>query len=281
MANCTYCNKPAGLLKKFHKECADKYQSAKATIQIMVDKFLKTDSTNELKEEFYPKLSAIAVNNFLSSNDLNNIIVTAWEREVDSAFDDGLLSEEEENHLLTAAERLGVSDKQLNSNQYYQKLIKGAVLRELMEGKMPERIKIGGDLNLNFQKDETIIWLFQNVDYLENRTRRQYVGGYQGVSLKIMKGVYYRAGGFKGNPIDTVETVKVDNGILCTTSKHIYFKGASKGFKLPYKKILSLTPYSDGVGIQKDGVSSKPQSFITNDGWFTYNLLTNLMELNK
>jgi len=41
-------------------------------------------------------------------------------------------------------------------------------------------------------------------------------------------------------------------------------------------KIVSFMPFSDGVGIQRDAATAKPQFFITGDGWFTYNLLMNV-----
>jgi hypothetical protein len=37
--------------------------------------------------------------------------------------------------------------------------------------------------------------------------------------------------------------------------------------------------YSDGIGIQRDAASAKPEVFKTGDGWFAYNLITNLAAL--
>ena len=53
---------------------------------------------------------------------------------------------------------------------------------------------------MNFQKGEQIVWAFPGADYLEDKTKRQYVGGSQGVSIRVMKkAVYYRVGAFKGS----------------------------------------------------------------------------------
>ncbi|MGI6285975.1 hypothetical protein SEF58_09180 [Neomoorella humiferrea] len=38
-------------------------------------------------------------------------------------------------------------------------------------------------------------------------------------------------------------------------------------------------PYSDGIGIQRDAARAKPQFFITGDGWYIYNLVTNAAKL--
>jgi hypothetical protein len=63
---------------------------------------------------------------------------------------------------------------------------------------------------------------------------------------------------------------------MAVTSKHIHFAGGKKSLRVPYTKIVSFTPYSDGIGIMRDAANAKQQVLVTGDGWFTYNLLTNL-----
>jgi hypothetical protein len=82
-----------------------------------------------------------------------------------------------------------------------------------MTGVIPHRMTVDGNLRFNFQKSEQVVWVFEEVDYLEDKTRRQYVGGSRGVSVRVMKGVYYHIGGFKGHAIDRTERVHVDTGI--------------------------------------------------------------------
>jgi hypothetical protein len=71
----------------------------------------------------------------------------------------------------------------------------------------------------------------------------------------------------------------VDNGVLGITNKHIYFAGPMKSFRIAYNKIVSVAPFSDGIGVVRDAATAKPQIFVTGDGWFTYNLATNLAQL--
>jgi hypothetical protein len=94
-------------------------------------------------------------------------------------------------------------------------------------------------------------------------------------SVRVAKGLYYRAGAFKGKRVETHETVHADTGLLGITNKHIYFSGSAKSFRIRYDKIVSFEPFSDGIGLHRDAVTAKPQSFVTGDGWFTYNLITN------
>jgi hypothetical protein len=86
-------------------------------------------------------------------------------------------------------------------------------------------------------------------------------------------------GSFRGHPVETTERVHVDTGILAVTTKHIYFHGSTKSFRVRFDKIVSFTPYSNGIGIQRDASTAKPQVFVTGDGWFTYNLLVNIANI--
>ena len=64
--------------------------------------------------------------------------------------------------------------------------------------------------------------------------------------------------------------------MLAVTDKNIYFSGNLKGLKIAYANIISFIPYNDGIGVQRDTSTATPQTFVTGDGWFIYNLLTNL-----
>jgi hypothetical protein len=71
----------------------------------------------------------------------------------------------------------------------------------------------------------------------------------------------------------------VDTGLLAITNKHIYFSGGEKDLRVPYAKVVAFHPFSNGVGIIRDTSNAKLQIFVTGDGWFTYNLITNLARL--
>jgi hypothetical protein len=95
----------------------------------------------------------------------------------------------------------------------------------------------------------------------------------------VMKGLYYRTGAFEGHQIDRTERVHLDRGLVAVTTKNIYFSGSVKSFRVPFQKIVSFQSFSDGIGVVRDASNAKPQTFVTGDGWFTYNLVTNLSKL--
>ena len=56
------------------------------------------------------------------------------------------------------------------------------------------------------------------------------------------------------------------------TTKHIYFAGSRKPFRIRHDKIVAFEPFSDGPGIMRDAQTAKPQTFRTGDGRCPYNL---------
>lgn len=276
MGNCIYCGEPAGFLKKAHRDCKKLHEEGKAEIISLVGEAgVQAGDLDRLESS----IKQVAKSSFIDTQALNALVVSGWEGAVEAAFDDGVLSAQEELNLGQLRQHFSLPQRELDRNGAYSKLVKGAVLRDILEGNLPERIQVDGNLPFNFQKNEKLVWVFQGVNYYEVKTRTRYVGGSRGFSVRIAKGLYYRAGAFKGERVQTSETIHADTGLLGVTNKHIYFAGPSKRFRIAYNKIVAFEPYSDGVGVQRDAQTAKPQSFSTGDGWFTYNLITNLAQM--
>lgn len=276
MGKCIHCGKPAGLFRSVHKECQAKHESGKAEITSLVKTAAhNTSAISSLKTA----AEKIAEKYLIRTSDIPAMVIEGYERAVDGVFEDGVVTVEEESNLDEIQKHFGFGQKDLDKNGAFTKLVKGTVLREILSGKIPDKLNINGNLPFNLQKDEKLVWIFQNVQYYEQKTSHHYEGGSQGVSIRVAKGLYFRTGGFRAYPVETTETVHVDTGTLAATSKHLYFAGTDKSFRIPYNKIVSYKPYSDGIQIQRDATTAKPQSFITGDGWFTYNLVMNLSQL--
>lgn len=276
MGKCQFCGNDAGFLRSAHKECKQAYDEGSARILEIASKAAVSRSDLLALQE---TVNNVASTSYISSQSLMELLAKAWEAAVSLALDDDILSEDEEHALVAYKDHFSIPTDVLDKNGAYTRVAKAAIIRDILDGNIPQRVKVEGTLPFNFQKGESLVWLFQNVAYYEPRTRTTYSGGYSGVSLRIAKGVYYRVGGFRGNPVVTTQTVHVDTGFLGVTNKHIYFAGNTKSFRVRYDKIVSFTPYSDGIAIQRDASSAKPQIFVTGDGWFTYNLVMNLVHL--
>ena len=276
MGTCTYCNQPAGFLRSKHRECEEKYnQGWKDMINVASDGALGTATLENLNT----KMTDIAKSHYVSVDKIRTALISGWEKSVDHYLEDGILTVEEESKLTSFAERFSLSQEDLDGRGIYTRMVKAGVIRDLTEGKVPQRIKIDGQLPFNLQKTENLIWVFPTVSYYEDKARRHYVGGMQGVSIRVMKGVYYRVGAFRGHPVETTEKVHIGDGLLGVTNKHLYFVGGLKSLRIKFEKIVSYIPFDDGIGIHRDAASAKPQVFVTGDGWFTYNLIMNAQNI--
>jgi hypothetical protein len=277
MGKCQFCGKDAGFLQSTHKECKQAYEEGATRI-------LEIASKAAVSQVDFPTLHetlrTVASTSFVNDQILTNLLASAWEMAVFQALDDSVLSQAEEQALIAFKDYFSLSDEILDRSGAYTKAARAAALRDILEGKIPQRVQIEGTLPFNFQKGETLVWLFRDVLLYEPRTRTVYTrGGYSGISIRVAKGVYYRIGEFESKPVTRTQNEFVDAGFLGVTTKHIYFSGKTKGFRIRYDKIVSFNPHSDGITIQRDASSAKPQIFVTGDGWFTYNLITNLARL--
>jgi len=275
MSKCSYCGQEAGFLQGKHKACEERHSQGLGRVLELAKSGIKNGAELETLHESTRSVSGAT---FVTEGERIDSLVQAFDDAVTQALEDGLLTSQEEQGLIEYGKRLSLSQDDLDKRGGYTKLIQGGVLRELAEGRIPERVALKGELPFNLQKGEKIAWLFNDVKYHEVRTRTHFEGRSSGVSVRVARGLYYRTGTFKGHPVKTEETVLVGKGVMLITSKNIYFGSSAKSLRIPYGKIVAFTPYSDGVGIQRDALSAKPQLFINGAGWFTYNLLMNLSQ---
>lgn len=270
MGICKFCQKKAGIFKGYHKECLEKYENGKNEIISLIGKI---DIDNPKKVLI--KIDEICASSHINDDEKQFLKKQGWNQAVDECFEDNLLTEQEEDFLAQLVEILEFDQNELQSDSHFRMIYKGRILREMMKGDFSESVKFEG-VPFNLQKQEKLVWIFENTKYSEMRTKRHYEGGATGVSVRVAKGVYLRSSSFKGHPVESSEIVEVDTGLLGITTKHIYFAGSVKSFRIKFDKIVSYTPYEDGLGIQRDAQTAKPQIFINNDGWFLYNLVQNV-----
>ena len=168
-------------------------------------------------------------------------------------------------------DHFNLTQDRMNQNGVLTQVVKGAVIRDVTEGIVPDRQNIAGRIPFNLMKSEKLVWMMQGVDYLEVVTRRERRGRSHGLSIRVARGVYYRPGTFRSRSVEWEETIHQDTGLLGFTTKHIYFSGAKKRFRVRYDRVVDFEPFDDGFGLMRDAQTAKPQSFRTGDGWFAYN----------
>jgi|SRR5579871_509023 len=271
---CKFCGQPAGFLSSVHKQCKLAHTNALSAIPSKISQSItsSTDFSNLNTE-----VANLVKIGFVSQNELSELYTLGFDKAVEIFLEDGVISDEEEDKISGYKKYFNLDQSILDKNGSFEKVAKGLILNDVFQGKLPkDRLDISGNSPFLLEKGETIIWIFQKVEFYEQRSRTTFEGKSKGVSIKIAKGVYYKIGQFKGNPVTTTQMTLIANGMFALTNKNIYFASISKSFKIPYKKLISMTQYSDGIELQKDGVSAKPQIFKGLDGWFTYNIISNL-----
>lgn len=231
-------------------------------------------------KEFDNILNKDKENHPINDYEKKHLLIKSWENTITKALEENCISEELEKNLLLFSKNYNLSQEDLDSNNKFEELTKSAILRKLSEGQLP-KIKYEVVLPFNFQKDEEVVWIFQNVEYSEIKEKTRYEGGSLGGSFRVAKGIYFRTSSFRGHPVHYQSIEYIGTGILVITNKHIYFGCQYQNFRIKYEKIVSFTPYSDGIGIQRDAMTAKPQIFKVGDGWFIYNLLMNISKTNN
>ena len=143
-----------------------------------------------------------------------------------------------------------------------------AVIRDLAEGIVHHGQNITGRVPFNLMKSETLVWVMEGADYHETVTRRERRGTSHRTQHPGGTGTPATGPGtFRSRAVEWEETVHQDTGLLGFTTKHIYFSGPKKKFRVRYDRIVGFDPFSDGFGIMRDAQTAKSQSFRTGEGW--------------
>jgi len=209
-----------------------------------------------------------------------------------NVINDGEITEEERNNLIKLKENIAISDDlaEMIESEMAQKFVsnyldKAVSDRRLSDDELKELDRISKNLNVKVSYDYQtkqqldkyrLFWVIENgeipivnvdialqknekcyfstyTEFLEFRTVTQRIN-YGGVTgrIKIAKGVYYRVGSIKPQRVTSEQLVRIDSGKLYLTNKRLIFVGGRKNTSIRIDKILSITPYSDGVEIIKD-----------------------------
>lgn len=157
------------------------------------------------------------------------------------ALADDILTEQEEERLVTAADALGV-DVTTNPAILPRLMVARINDGRLQEVESPQRI---------IPKKGEVVHLQAHAGLLKEVSIRQWQGGYGGVGFRVAKGVTFRTGQVKGKSVVVGSEIKVeDTGILTVTSTRVCFLGDRKTVDIPYTKLVGLSVYSDGVTLQ-------------------------------
>ncbi len=120
------------------------------------------------------------------------------------------------------------------------------------------------EVGINLPKGE-FCYIQEKADLYEERKITKKVS-FHGPTLriKILPGVYYRAGNLKVGRKTEMELIKVDTGLLYITSKRLLFIGISGNKSITYKNIINFGVHKDGLEIIKD-TGNNPYFYFRNN----------------
>lgn len=191
---------------------------------------------------------------------------------------DGLISDDEQRkideYVTSLALPLNNLPIQLRGSEI-EKISQASILKNLEQGILPPK-----DINtpILLGRNESILWTFKGVSLYEEKIEREWIGRNRGMSFRICKGVYYRTGGSNGKAVEHSSMQQIGIGTLYLTSKNLVFHSLVKAVKLPYKKMVGITPYSDGIEIHRDGANVKRMTIQGFNPWFVMNLMSIITE---
>ena len=108
------------------------------------------------------------------------------------------------------------------------------------------------DCPVILKRAEEAVLVLPNITLKEPRAVRTSVGGYAGPTIRIAKGISFRLGGGTSRSVSHDEIKTIDKGTLTITNKRLIFTGSMKTLNYNLSKILSITDFKDGIGIQRD-----------------------------
>lgn len=195
------------------------------------------------------------------------------DKAADNFLKDGLLTPQEDNMVNEYTRAFGIQPVNLPAkyqNGNIVRLTQAGILTGLQNGQLPIQMT---SYPIVLAKSEVVLWNYEGVKMYEEKVQREYRGTHHGFSVRICKGVYYRPGVSRAKPVEHNYMNLEGTGSLYITNKNLIFNSSTRGVKIPYTKIIGLTPYSDGLELNRDGNAKRIvlQGF---DSWFVMNVLS-------
>ena len=179
----------------------------------------------------------------LNKEDIKGLGIEAYEKASKVIMADGLVLDSEVEQLGRIQKLLMVQDNEISEIKL--SISRMQTVNQIQNGALPNIHPTG----LILQKGEIAHWE-ESANLLEEKVvKRGYVGGSQGASFRIMKGVTYRVGASKGQLVSETAVVPTSTGRLVITDRRVVFSGDKKSFNIKLDSILNLDMYTDGLNI--------------------------------
>lgn len=297
MANCIFCGEKVGIFSKFHEACASNH---KAGVDSVRDRVTSAVWTGRPLAELNIELDEISSQYKISPEEIGQIALTV----IGDLCREEPLDTTQYNYIY---ENIFSNVDMAPDHPFYNSY---QMIRENVELSYTLWLVMRGMIDAVRNRDRTPCDVvlrpgeirlaeFGTVLYRRSVMVSSHAGGYNGMSVRVASGLYYRFGGYAGHTISSPELQNVDAGFLILTNMGMYFAGQQTTVFIPYNSILRFKAYPDGLGFFRNmggGMeevfttinaklsppSATPETAVTlHVGWFLFNLVTALTTPNR
>jgi len=170
---------------------------------------------------------------------------------LDQVLKDDILSAEEEERLAVIMTALGID--QATFQREFAEYAPRLLVARINDGRLPRLPPEKASIIV--RKGETV-HLEAPATLLKERAIRR--SSYAGFSFRIAPGVRFHTGQIRSAPKLEWTVQEVDKGVLSVTSQRVVFRGQRQSLEVPYRKLLGVEFYSDGLRLDVAGRSSAP-----------------------
>lgn len=270
MPNCSYCGKPAGLLSRHHAECRAQFDRAIGTIPLFFEKLLESDLP---PERFRQLLTEVADRFHIEPQQLRTISVDGVRAMLRAAMRERLLTLDEEDRILAIAEAVGLSLPDMPDIE--EKLVQARVLRDLAEGRTPDRIEVVGPMPIDLEPGETIIWIVNGVQ--SYRQPRESAPARPTPRTRQDMPDYFGPAAIGQQPAPIDGLVSRGDSDLMVTDRNLFVVLSERHLKIPLARVAAFHAYSNGFQIILNGKEGRDLTVTTPDPWFASNLIVSLI----
>jgi hypothetical protein len=247
MAICPYCGVGAGLFSRYHQPCFQLAATRRSTaVQEIKDVVLAATRENRPCSEARDEVRRLASQYKLPADVVGQAVLSG----VDELSQEEPLTPVKNEYLdrlcddvLGDVYHVPQGPLSIRFRQVLLNACLSQVLWLVMHG---QSVDLRTPCELVLQPDEKRLWEFGTTLYRKSVTISSHSGGYNGVSVRIASGLYYRFGGYSGHSLPQ-QVQDIDNGFLILTNKGIFFAG-QRAFRIPYTSVLRFKAYPDGLG---------------------------------
>lgn len=299
MGICRYCHQKAGWFKDVHDTCA---QAAWSKVSAGIESLKKCMADAVIEGKHYSNVSAtidkLTADAAIPQEKVRAALKEGWNQGTEQRSKAQPVSAKELQDILDIYRAAGLAASPTDETWIPKNAAAHALLYSyrtwtvlhdrirpyeisnapppgfLRNEAVPGVIGTINPISFNLQAGEVRVWGLANVWLKQAVTTTAYVGGYSGASVRVASGLWYRFGGLRGHKEESTSLRDLDCGELLITTRAIYYSGRATGgsglnFRLPFNQIIQFKPYSDAVGICKNGAREQilaPQHVVWSDG---------------